>query len=146
MDLAGQGGQQGGPRVQSDRDRVDRPAVEAGGDPTGLAEDEERPREIERSHWGGRHLEGDPASRGVTEVERRRAELTDLFRMRDDRRGSRARLDAGRRIELDERDRPAVKGHRRRAQRRTPVKRAPAGDGVVFVAGHEVLDIAEPYV
>src|SRR6266480_5543009 len=114
MDLAGQGGQQGGPRVQSDRDRVDRPAVEAGGDPTGLAEDEERPREIERPHWGGRHLEGDPAGRGVTEVERCRAELTNLFRMREDGRGSLARFDTGRGIELDEGDGPAVKDRWRR--------------------------------
>src|SRR5205814_10098702 len=122
MNLTRQGSQQGGPRVQPNRDRVDRPAVEVGGDPTGLAQDEQRPGEIERSHRGGCPLEGDPAGRSVTEVERRRAELTNLFRMREDRRSSLARLDAGRGIDLDEGDGPAVKDRRRRAEGLAPVK------------------------
>src|SRR6266480_948030 len=137
MNLVRQGGQQGGARVQPDRDRVDRPAVEVGGDPSRLAEDEERSREIERSHRGGRYLQGDPAGRGVTEVERRRAELTNLFRVREDRCGSLPRLDTGRGIELDQWDDAAVKGRRRRAERLTPAKRARSGNGVVFVAGHQ---------
>src|SRR5438477_4914399 len=124
MNLARQRGQQRGPGVQSHRDGVDRPTVEVGGDPAGLSEDEKRPREIERSHWGGRHLEGDPAGRGVTEVEGRRAELPNLFRVREDRCGSLARLDTERGIELDQWDRAAVKGRRRRAERLTPAKRA----------------------
>src|SRR5256885_11687984 len=143
MNRARGGGRRGGPRAQSQGAGAARPAAEVGGGPAGFAENEERPREIERSHWGGRYLEGDPTGRGVTEVERRRAELTNLFRMREDRRGLFPRLDAGRRIELDEGDGPSVKGRWRGPQRLTPVKGARSGDGVVFVAAHQVLDIAE---
>src|SRR5919206_3046854 len=109
MDIGGKRCQQRRPRIEPDRDVVYRRAVEARGRAACFLENQQRRRKVEGSHWCRRDLEGDTASRGVTEVERGRTELPDLLGTPEDRHRPLTRFDPCGRIELHQGDGYPVK-------------------------------------